>query len=229
MGLTRRLTSGLLDMTICVVTRSLALSIPAVAMAQALTALGHRVVVLLAPTHPGAVPLEHEFEAGGPVVHRLAVPNWLGKIGGRRVRRLAIARVLRRLDPQVVHLADEADRGVTAPPGAVVLQSAPGGGLLREADAVVTPDGRFFDRSGLLMECPGVPPMPKPQMIADGLDPEVSGSQWRVFTYLAGVDHLRRSRRVRLDRPRSDGGARPIRSPRRSLRDAGSLGAIGTA
>lgn len=216
-------------MTICVVTRSLAPSIPAVAMAQTLTALGHRVVVLLAPMHPCVAPLEQGFEPAGPVVHRLAVPNWLGKIGGHRVRRLAIARVLRRLDPQVVHLADEADRGVTVPPGAVVLQSAPGGELLREADAVVTPDGRFFDRSGLLMECPGVPPMPRPQTIADGLDPEVSVSQWRVLTYLAGVDHLRRSRRVRLDQPRSNGVSRPIRSPRRSLRDAGALGTIGTA
>jgi hypothetical protein len=217
-------------MNICVVTRSLNPSIPALAMAQELDALGHRVVVLLAPLHPDAMPPASEGRGpGGPVVHRLEVPRWLGGMGGRRVRRLAMARVLRRLDPDVVHLADEADRGVAVPPGAVVLQSAPEGREPRRGDAVVTPDGRFFDRSGLLLECPGVPPMPKALAVTDGLDPDVSAAQWRVLTYLAGVDQLRRSRRVRLDRPHGVVALRPARSPRRSLRDAGTLGAVGTA
>ncbi|MEW4569947.1 glycosyltransferase [Tautonia sp. JC769] len=226
----RILKQGWHEMNICVITRSLDPSIPALAMARELDELGHRVAVLLAPLHPDAMPPESdEREPGGPVVHRLEVPRWLGRLGGRRVRRLAMARVLRRLDPEVVHLADDGDRGVAVPSGAVVLLSAPGALGLRRGDAVVTPDGRFFDRSGVLLECPGVPPMPKAQAVTDGLDPDVSASQWRVLTYLAGVDQVRRSRRVRLDRPHGGVAPRPVRSPRRSLRDAGSLGAVGTA
>ncbi|WP_169977345.1 hypothetical protein [Tautonia rosea] len=216
-------------MTICVVTRSLAPSIPAVAMAQTLAAMGHRVVVLLAPAdHSRELPSEQTIESRGMEIHRLATPRWLRRVGGRRGRRLAIAQALRRLEPQVVHLTDEGDRGVAVPPGSVVIQSTSRAEPLRGADATVTPDGRFFDRSGRLMECPGVPPMPKSLAVADGLDPEVSASQWRVLTYLAGVDQLRRSRRVRLDGPHAGASSRSIPFPGRSTGRPTPMGAMGT-
>jgi hypothetical protein len=116
------------------------------------------------------------------------------------------------LAPQVVHIADEEDRGLSIPPGAIVLQSVAGRPTARRADAAVLPDGRFLDRLGRPIPALGVPPMPAGSLVDDGLDPDSSASHWRLLVYLASIDQLRRDRRLRPDPGHRPAPPRRIRS-----------------
>src|SRR5690606_32787988 len=118
---------------------------PASPIAAGLAGLGHEVHVLLLPPVSGEGPGASGLEGrGGPTiaVHHLPSegrpnrrPGWLGRLVAVRVRRAAVGRALREIGPQVVHLADEALRGIPAPAGAIVLRSLEHGPCPGDADA----------------------------------------------------------------------------------------------
>lgn len=204
-------------MKICFVGSRKSVPPPAIETAQALAGAGHEVHLLLASG--AGDPAEHGDSGSfwGLIVHRQTSPSrWLGMFGPRRARRAWLNRAIRAIDPGVVHWLDDEGRRLDLPAGLVVLRSGPVGPIPVGADAVVTPDGRFLDRTGSVLDCPDVPPESSASPVADGLDPDDSATQWRVLTYLAGVDQLRRQRRVRLDR--GHGGSPPPR--RRHFRAA---------
>lgn len=189
-----------MSMTLCLVARTLPDSCPAATMFRSLADSGHDVHVILAPT--GADEPSGAVAGGRLIIHHLPVgrPSWRIVRGvADRSRRASIARLLYRISPQVLHVADESDRGIARPPGAIVLQGVAGRPASLPADAAVLPDGRFLDRTGRPVVAPGVPPMPAGSPVDDGLAPAASESQWRVLTYLASIDQLRRERRVRID------------------------------
>ncbi|RUL87489.1 hypothetical protein [Tautonia sociabilis] len=214
-------------MTLCLVCRSFGPPCPSSLLAIDLAGLGTEVHVILAPdsASEGLVP---EGIASGPhlpTVHRLPTPPPSGRFWSRagRARRAAIAEAIRRLSPAVVHFAEGIDPRVAVPVGTVVLLDPRVSPPPTGADAAVLPDGRMIDRLGLPVPHPGVPPRPTGGPVDDGLDPAMSRSQWRALTYLASVDELSRTRRVRIDRPHPT-----FTPPRRLSRQPALLrGAVG--
>ncbi|QDV38462.1 hypothetical protein [Tautonia plasticadhaerens] len=187
-----------MSMTLCLVARTIPDSCPITTVFRALADSGHEAHVILVPT---GVDEPSGVVAGGRLIlHHLPAgrSGWY-RIGTDRARRASIARLLLRLSPQVVHVSDESGRGIARPPGAIVLQSVTGRPTSLPSDAEVLPDGRFLDRTGRPIATHGVPPMPAGSPVDDGLAPDASETQWRVLTYLASIDQLRRERRVRID------------------------------
>jgi hypothetical protein len=173
-------------------------------MSLTLADLGHEVHLIFAPPrdHSKSHGLANLEIDGRLIVHHPPdLPGgWrTGLITVGRSRRAAISRELLDIAPQVVHIADEEDHGLAAPPGVIVLQSAAVCPTALRADAVVLPDGRFLDRLGRPVIAPGVPPVPAGSPVDDGLDPDSSQAHWRLLVYLASIDQLRRNRRLRLD------------------------------
>ena len=223
--------------TICFVARSLRPDDLTLGLALGLADFGEQVHLVLAPTDASEPEPEHIPTHPLLITHTLPTEarggpfRWLRRRRHERNREEAVSRLIREIAPRVVHVEDEADCRLAIAAGMLRVQGvsevpSPRRSLVAaSADAFVLPDGRFLDRNRRPMEFPGVPPLPSAGLVDDGLDPVASAAHWRVLCFLAGIDALRRERRVRFDSPHQGVPAARVSSPRPSVRPAESVGA----